>query len=78
VDWGVGVSFVRKRVGRDGTVRYQALYEDLKGRRRSAGTFKTEKQAAKAGQRAEAIQTVARVPERRLSRQTFKHYVKES
>lgn len=75
---GVGMSFVRERVGRDGKIRYQALYEDLKGRRRSAGTFATEKQAAKAGQRAEAIQTVARVPERRVSRQTFKHYVKES
>jgi len=45
----------RARVGQDGSTRYVALYRDLRGRQRSAGTFTTEKQADKAWQRAEAL-----------------------
>ena len=44
----------RKRLGSDGKVRYTALYRDLKGRQRSAGSFATERQADRARQRAEA------------------------
>jgi hypothetical protein len=36
------MGFTRPRDGRDGLTRYQALYDDVKGHRRSAGTFATE------------------------------------
>jgi hypothetical protein len=39
--------------GRNGVVRYQALYDDLKGHRRSARTFATEDASDKAWQHAE-------------------------
>ncbi len=48
------MGFARERPGVDGAVRYAAIYRDLKGRQRSAGTFATERQADKAWQRAEA------------------------
>ena len=44
----------RKRVGRNGDVRYTAYYEDARGHRRSAGTFTSLKAANKAWQQAEA------------------------
>jgi hypothetical protein len=46
------MGFTRPRTGRSGVVRYQALYEDIKGHRRSAGTFATEGAADEAWQRA--------------------------
>ena len=33
------MGFTRERAGGDGKVRYTAVYRDLKGRQRSAGTF---------------------------------------
>jgi hypothetical protein len=57
--------------GRDGKVRYAALYRDLKGRQRSAGTFTTERQADMAWQRAEASISLGRVSDPRRGRQTF-------
>ncbi len=44
----------RKRVGRNGDVRYTAYYEDARGHRRSAGRFTSLKLANKAWQQAEA------------------------
>jgi hypothetical protein len=38
--------------GRPGVARYQVLYDDLKGHRRSASTYATEDAADKAWQRA--------------------------
>jgi hypothetical protein len=38
----------RKRIGTDGQPRYTAYYDDLAGRRRSAGTFASKKQADRA------------------------------
>jgi len=40
----------RKRVGRNGEIRYTAYYEDARGHRRSAGTFTNLKAANKAWQ----------------------------
>src|SRR5215831_1626533 len=48
------MGFTRPRDGRNGLTRYQALYDDVRGHRRSAGTFATEKAADRAWQRAEA------------------------
>ncbi len=59
----------------DGAVRYTALYRDLRGRQRSAGTFTTEKQADRAWQRAEARLAEGRVGNPRRGRQTFRAYV---
>jgi hypothetical protein len=65
----------RARVAQDGSTRYVALYRDLRGRQRSAGTFTTEKQADKAWQRAEALVESGRLGDLRRGRQTFHHYV---
>jgi hypothetical protein len=46
------MGFTRTRIGQDGVARYQALYRDIKGRRRSAGTFPTVARAERAWQRA--------------------------
>ena len=61
----------RARAGQDGSTRYAALYRDLRGRQRSAGTFTTEKQADKAWQRAEALVESGRLGDLRRGRQTF-------
>ena len=42
------MGFTRPRTGRNGVVRYQALHDDVKGHRRSPGTFATEGVADKA------------------------------
>jgi hypothetical protein len=43
----------RRRSGRDGKPRYTAYYDDITGRRRSAGTFASKRDAERAWQRAE-------------------------
>jgi hypothetical protein len=67
----------RKREGKDGTVDYMALYRDLKGEVRSAGTFTTERKANKAWQAAEAEVAKGRSGNPERGRQTFKKYVLE-
>jgi len=69
---------VRERVDRDGKLRFVALYRDLRGRQRSAGTFPTAKQADKAWQRAEALVESGRLGDLRRGRQTFAHYVHQT
>lgn len=71
------MGFVRERPGTNGGVRYQALYDDVKGRRRSAGTFVTEAEAVRAWQRAEDRQTDGRGSDTRRTRQRFRRYVEE-
>ena len=68
----------RERIGSDGKVRYAALYRDLKGRQRSAGTFGTERQADRAWQRAEASIGLGRIADPTRGRQTFRRYVEGS
>lgn len=65
----------RARAGQDGKTRYVALYRDLRGRQRSAGTFSSERQADKAWQRAEALVESGKIGDLRRGRQTFRHYV---
>jgi integrase len=71
------VGSTRARVDKDGKTRYVALYRDLRGRQRSAGTFTSEKQADKAWQRAEALVESGRLGDLRRGRQTFRHYVEK-
>lgn len=69
------MGFSRKRVRKDGSVRYMALYRDIRGSVRSAGTYRTEKQANKAWQRSEAKIAEGRVGDPRRGRQSFDKYV---
>jgi integrase len=71
------MGFTRARVGRDRAVRFQALYTDVKGRRRSAGTFSTEKAATRAWQRAEVHVAEGRIGDPRRGQQRFRRYVLE-
>ena len=71
------MGFVRERGGTHGGTRYQALYDDVKGHRRSAGTFTTEEQATRAWQRAEDRLADGRGTDTRRTRQRFARYVEE-
>ena len=68
----------RERIGSNGSVRYTALYRDLKGRQRSAGTFSTQRQADRAWQRAEARVAQGQLGEPGRGRQTFRDYVEQT
>jgi integrase len=67
----------RKRTLENGKVRYTAYYEDIKGRRRSAGTFPSKKAADKAwqDQEAELRRGIHRDPSH--GRMTLEQYVRE-
>jgi integrase len=67
----------RKRADRDGRSRYTAYYVDVAGRRRSAGTFPTKREADRAWQRAEAKVAEGRVGDIRRGRQRFRNYVQD-
>jgi integrase len=71
------MGFARKRIGRDGKVRYLACYRDLKGQVRSAGTFASERLADKAWQRAEAKIAEGRAGDPARGRMIFQRYVKD-
>jgi integrase len=72
---GVSVGWLMERSGRDGRPTYTAMYRDLRGRQRSAGTFTSERQANRAWQRAEAALASGRIPDPRRGRQTARAYV---
>ncbi len=67
----------RKRVGADGKARYTAYYDDVAGRRRSAGTFTSKRDAEKAWQRAEAHTGEGRHTDSGRSRQLLRRYVED-
>lgn len=70
----MGYSFERQvKAG----IRYTAVYRDVRGRLRSAGTFTTERQAERAWQRAEAELAVGRVADPRRGRQLLRDYVED-
>jgi hypothetical protein len=71
------MGYTQKRTGRDGKPRYTAVYHDLRGERRSAGTFANKKDASTAWQRAEAKVGEGRLSDPRRGRQTFRRYVTE-
>ncbi len=63
------------RVGRDGKARYTATYRDVRGAERSAGTFRTEREAVRAWHRAEDGLSLGRVGDPKRGRQTLSTYV---
>ncbi len=71
------MGFSRERRGANGKIRYVALYRDIRGKQRSAGTYSNVKQADKAWQRAEAKVAEGRAGDPRRGRQTFERYVRE-
>jgi hypothetical protein len=71
------MGYAQKRVGRDGKPRYTAVYQDIRGERRSAGTFSSKKDANAAWQRAAAKIGEGRLNDPRRGRQTFRRYVTE-
>ena len=72
------MGFARERVGADGRVRYTAVYRDLKGRLRSAGTFSQRREADRAWQRAEAKVAQGYLGDPGRGRQTFRAYVENT
>jgi Phage integrase, N-terminal SAM-like domain len=71
------VGFSRERAGKDGNPRFIALYRDLKGRQRSAGTYTSKRQADRAWRRAAARLELGRVGDPGKGRQTIRRYVEE-
>ncbi len=71
------MGYAKKRIGRDGKPRYTAVYLDLRGSERSAGTFSSERAANKAWQNAEVELRQGRIGDPARGRQTFQRYVEE-
>jgi integrase len=71
------MGFLRERMAADGSVRYVALYRDIRGKQRSAGTFTNKKLANKAWQRAEGKVAEGRAGDPRRGRQAFERYVRD-
>ncbi|WP_246053258.1 tyrosine-type recombinase/integrase [Actinocorallia herbida] len=71
----IEIGFTRARKGEHGRVGYQALYDDARGVRQTAGTFDTRKEADKAWQAAEAKIAEGKSWDPRRGRQKFGKYV---
>jgi integrase len=71
----VRVGWLKVRSRQDGRSQYTAMYRDLRGRERSAGTFTSRRAANRAWQRAETDLTLGRVADLKRGRQTLRHYV---
>lgn len=72
------MGFAKKRPGRDGKLRYTAVYLDLQGRERSAGTFSSKKRADQEWQSAEARQREGRGNPSARGRTRFRAYAVET
>jgi integrase len=71
------MGFAKKRVGKDGRTRYTAVYLDLRGSERSAGTYANGKAADRAWQKAEVELRQGRVGDPARGRQTLQRYVEQ-
>ena len=71
------MGYAKKRTAKDGRPRYTAVYVDLRGSERSAGTFASEKAADRAWQKAEVELRQGRVGDPARGRQTFRKYVED-
>jgi integrase len=72
------VGYLIPRVNRQGRTRYTAMYRDLRGQPRSAGTYASKKDADRAWQRAEARSAEGRATDLHRGRQRFGRYVEET
>lgn len=61
----------------NGKVRYTAVYQDLRGTRRSAGTFSNKKAANKAWQKAEVDLAAGKIGDPRRGRRQLRRYVED-
>lgn len=64
-----------ERPDQGGKVQFTAVYRDLKGRQRSAGTFAGRRAANRAWQQAEAALRAGRIGDPKRGRQTLRHYI---
>lgn len=71
------MGWLETRTGRDGKPRYIAKYRDIRGRKQSAGTFTTKRDANAAWQKAEVRVAEGLLGDPRRGRQTFQRYVEE-
>lgn len=69
------MGWLKDRPNDDGAPRYTAMYRDLRGRERSAGTFRSQREANRAWQRAEAELLAGRIGDPRRGRKTVREYV---
>ena len=65
------MAWVMKRRARDGTWRYLAAYRDPSGRKRSAGSFATQRDALRAATQAEVKIGEGKWIDRQAGRITF-------
>jgi hypothetical protein len=72
------MGYPKRRIGKDGKPRYTAVYVDLRGSERSAGTFASEKAANRAWQQAEVELRQGRVGDPTRGRQSFRGTSKRS
>ncbi len=68
------MGWLKDRPGDDGAPRYTAVYRDLRGRERSAGTFRSQREANRAWQRAESELLAGRIGDPRRGRKTVREY----
>lgn len=71
------MGWVMERPGKGGSVRYTAMYRNLQGLKRSAGTYGSVRAAERAWQDAEAMLTRGRVGELARARQRLRQYVEQ-
>lgn len=69
------MGWLKERASKDGKTRYTAMYRDVRGQERSAGTFPGKKAANQAWQKAEVKLAEGRIGDPRRSRQRFSVYV---
>ncbi len=69
------MGWLRRHTGSDGRARYTAVYRDARGRKRSAGTFSTKRDADRAWLQAELLMAQGRLGAADLGKLTFTRYV---
>lgn len=69
------MGYSEPREGKNGKIRWIAIYRDIRGDKRSAGTFSTEEAADAAWAKAEINIAARRITDPRRSKQTFERYV---
>jgi integrase len=73
----IEMGWVKARVGTDGKTQYTAVYRDLQGHERSAGTWPTRKRATAEWHKAEDALERGKVSDPKRGRQTLRVYVEK-
>jgi integrase len=71
------VGYVVERVDEAGRTRYTGMYRDIRGRRRSAGTFSTREAATRETIKAEARLDAGKVGDPKRGRQPLRDYIEK-